>query len=295
MIFRTGSGSLRTSVGTARIWSPLASCGFFSRSITSMRYWPARCSSQIFLRLAKAATPAASGRRRRAAAPRSRPSVGRRFGLGLASVCSFLHRHRRFCRGLIRLRAPRDDPLPFRRLAALVPLPSSCRLAASQLLPAMPPEPRSAAASIWAASAACSCSSSRCRRSAAWLLGERLQPGPWPPGPAGPSRSAPCPGRRRHPAARCPSSLSRNSRIWLEWAMPAALEDVQDAVALAARLQHPQQQPGVHQRGDAHLALLQRRSPPAVRLVKTVVMPWFLRKSISRVSIDLDLVGLARR
>ena len=36
MIFRTGSGSFRTSVGSARIWSPLASCGFFIRSTTSM-------------------------------------------------------------------------------------------------------------------------------------------------------------------------------------------------------------------------------------------------------------------
>ena len=33
MIFRIGSGNLRTSVGTARIWSPAASLGLTSRSI----------------------------------------------------------------------------------------------------------------------------------------------------------------------------------------------------------------------------------------------------------------------
>ena len=55
MIFFTGSGSLRTSVGIARIWSPSASWGFFIRSTTSISYRPARCSSQIFFRLARAA------------------------------------------------------------------------------------------------------------------------------------------------------------------------------------------------------------------------------------------------
>src|SRR6185436_20434532 len=36
MIFLIGSGSRRTSVGTARIWSPRASCGFCRRSIISI-------------------------------------------------------------------------------------------------------------------------------------------------------------------------------------------------------------------------------------------------------------------
>ncbi len=36
MIFLIGSGNLRTSVGTARIWSPAASFGLTSRSITSI-------------------------------------------------------------------------------------------------------------------------------------------------------------------------------------------------------------------------------------------------------------------
>ena len=31
MIFLTGSGSFRTRVGSARIWSPLASCGFLQQ------------------------------------------------------------------------------------------------------------------------------------------------------------------------------------------------------------------------------------------------------------------------
>src|ERR1019366_6960688 len=54
MIFLTGSGRRRTRVGIARIWSPRASLGFSSRSIASMLYFPARCVSQIFLRLANA-------------------------------------------------------------------------------------------------------------------------------------------------------------------------------------------------------------------------------------------------
>ena len=36
MIRFSGSGSRRTSVGTARIWSPAASCGCSSRSMTSI-------------------------------------------------------------------------------------------------------------------------------------------------------------------------------------------------------------------------------------------------------------------
>ncbi len=36
MIFLIGSGSRRTSVGTARIWSPRASCGFSRRSMISI-------------------------------------------------------------------------------------------------------------------------------------------------------------------------------------------------------------------------------------------------------------------
>src|SRR4030043_739038 len=54
IIFFSGSGSFLSSVGMAIIWSPLASWGFFKRSIPSMRYFPARCSSQIFFKLAKA-------------------------------------------------------------------------------------------------------------------------------------------------------------------------------------------------------------------------------------------------
>src|ERR1700690_3365210 len=37
MIFRTGPGRSLTKVGTATIWSPRAICGFFKRSITSIR------------------------------------------------------------------------------------------------------------------------------------------------------------------------------------------------------------------------------------------------------------------
>ena len=40
MILRIGSGSLRTRVGMATIWSPLASCGVSSRSMISMEYFP---------------------------------------------------------------------------------------------------------------------------------------------------------------------------------------------------------------------------------------------------------------
>jgi hypothetical protein len=56
MMFLTGRGSLRTSVGTARIWLSRASRGFFKRSITSMRYLPSNCSSQITVRLLRAVT-----------------------------------------------------------------------------------------------------------------------------------------------------------------------------------------------------------------------------------------------
>jgi len=47
IILRTGSGSLLTRVGMARIWSPFASLGFSSRSITSIEYLPFKCSSHI--------------------------------------------------------------------------------------------------------------------------------------------------------------------------------------------------------------------------------------------------------
>ena len=56
MILRMGAGRRRTSVGMARIWSVRASFGFWTRSITSIRYLPARCSSQNFLRLDRADT-----------------------------------------------------------------------------------------------------------------------------------------------------------------------------------------------------------------------------------------------
>ena len=56
MNFFKGLGSLRTSAGTARIWSPWASFGFIRRSTTSMRYRPSRYWSQILWRLAPAAT-----------------------------------------------------------------------------------------------------------------------------------------------------------------------------------------------------------------------------------------------
>src|SRR5215216_539222 len=55
MIFLMGWGNFRTNVGMARIWSPLANWGCLSRSMTSMWYCPAKCSSQIFFRFAKAA------------------------------------------------------------------------------------------------------------------------------------------------------------------------------------------------------------------------------------------------
>src|SRR5258708_38587221 len=56
MILRIGSGSFRTSVGIARIWSFCASCGVFTRSITCNSYCPSRCSAQIFFRFASAAS-----------------------------------------------------------------------------------------------------------------------------------------------------------------------------------------------------------------------------------------------
>ena len=42
MIRFSGAGSFRTRVGIARIWSPAASFGFTSRSMTSISYRPAQ-------------------------------------------------------------------------------------------------------------------------------------------------------------------------------------------------------------------------------------------------------------
>src|SRR5579859_944248 len=56
IIFLIGAGNFRTSVGIARIWSFRASCGVFTKSITSRRYRPSRCSPQIFFRFASAAS-----------------------------------------------------------------------------------------------------------------------------------------------------------------------------------------------------------------------------------------------
>lgn len=56
IIFLIGSGTLRTRVGMANIWSPSANWGCSSKSITSMRYCPCRCSSQYFFKLLRAVT-----------------------------------------------------------------------------------------------------------------------------------------------------------------------------------------------------------------------------------------------
>src|ERR1700723_155413 len=57
IIFRIGTGKLRTSVGIARISSSCARCGCFTRSITSSRYFlPSKCSVQMRFRLASAAS-----------------------------------------------------------------------------------------------------------------------------------------------------------------------------------------------------------------------------------------------
>src|SRR3569833_2086262 len=52
IILRIGSGTLRTKVGTAKIWSPSASCGLINRSITSILYSPSKYSSQYLCMLA---------------------------------------------------------------------------------------------------------------------------------------------------------------------------------------------------------------------------------------------------
>src|SRR5690242_9709784 len=54
IILRTGTGSLRTSVGMARIWSPLESWGRSAKSITSIIYRPLRWISQIFFKFENA-------------------------------------------------------------------------------------------------------------------------------------------------------------------------------------------------------------------------------------------------
>src|SRR5579883_636728 len=56
MIRRSGSGTLRTRVGMATIWSSLARRGFSSRSTTSISYRPGIRSSQNRSRFSRAAT-----------------------------------------------------------------------------------------------------------------------------------------------------------------------------------------------------------------------------------------------
>src|ERR1700749_1452377 len=56
IILRIGSGTFRTKVGMANIWSPSANWGCTNKSITSIIYWPCKCSSQYFLRLLSAVT-----------------------------------------------------------------------------------------------------------------------------------------------------------------------------------------------------------------------------------------------
>src|SRR4051794_29799285 len=88
MIRLIGCGNRLTSVGTATIWSPRASWGCFSRSMTSISYLPERCSSQIISRFRRAAAA-------RALCPamyslkihsfgRRRPSVARFRGISLS-------------------------------------------------------------------------------------------------------------------------------------------------------------------------------------------------------------------
>ena len=124
---------------------------------------------------------------------------------------------------------------------------------------------------------------------------DRPRPGPrpWPPAPGGPSRSAPGPGRRTRPPALMPSSRQLELAHLVGVGHAAALEHVQQAVALVAALDAcgaaarcpsarrcpPRSAPG--------------RSPPPVRLVKTLVMPWLFRKSITPDQHRLDLVGVA--
>jgi hypothetical protein len=55
MMRRIGSGSFRTSVGIATIWSSRASFGLRTRSMTSISYWPGRCFSHSRFRLSIAA------------------------------------------------------------------------------------------------------------------------------------------------------------------------------------------------------------------------------------------------
>src|ERR1035437_4352472 len=56
MICFIDSGNFRTNVGIARIWSTLARCGCLSRSMTSMWYFPLRCSSHRRVRFSSART-----------------------------------------------------------------------------------------------------------------------------------------------------------------------------------------------------------------------------------------------
>jgi hypothetical protein len=56
MIFFTGSGEFADESRNRQDWYPRGSCGSLSRSKISILYFPARCSSQIFLRFENASS-----------------------------------------------------------------------------------------------------------------------------------------------------------------------------------------------------------------------------------------------
>ncbi len=73
----------------------------------------------------------------------------------------------------------------------------------------------------------------------------------------------------------------------------AALEDVEAAAPFAGRFDHADEDPGVHERGNADLAPLDGNSAAAVRLVNTDVTLRFLRWPMIRVSMAPDVVRVA--
>ena len=213
----SGAGRRRTRVGTARIWSPAASCGCTSRSMTSMCSArpgaPRRCGSGW-----RSRRWTGWSARRRKAAGCSLP-LGRRGGFRPLRQ-RFAHVASRDASWEARARCHSFRRAPARAHCLLVaPEPHLMLLGLSTMAQFLLlllecrgvrrlPLDRGAAPST-------------CRRRRAALLASAPapRPAPGPPGPAGPSRSAP-PGPDVELDQPMPAAVSRNSRIWLECAMP---------------------------------------------------------------------------
>ena len=250
MILRIGEGRRRTSVGMATISSPAASCGFSTRSTISISYRESRCSSHSATRLANAAQRlrGLAGDVQAQLPLLRRSASGAVGGSRRSSPAPPERRLGRLVRARGRLVAAAQAPLLQSLLVALL-APGGA--AAEQPVDGVglvlelapqdrPPAPRPTAV-----------------RGRGWRGAAGDPPGarsprraPWPPAPkrAEPVRTPW--GPTYTSASSIPRSVSRNSRTWLECAMPRDLST--DSTRLCSPLPSSvrTQQPGVDQRRD---------------------------------------------